>query len=266
MRYCLLLTVLLPCILKAGGPWAQEKGHGYSELSLTSGFSSWVVDLTIQGYAEVGFGNKLTGKLIVPVKFVSTKLDRDNEFVPASIGTASLWGPGNIVAGLAYELYKKKVVLAAKIDIWGQTIISDDTHGLRTGYDRWSFRPTFAIGQGYSKFYWYIDIYTDLATNGYSHGLGAIAELGYVKQNNFSASLYIQYVQSFNNGSFNESQAAAYQLTGFFVDDEYYVNIGAKLSKTIKHGWGISGGLFRIFTLRDGSGILTGKLGVFKVL
>lgn len=264
MRYWLVLLLLCPTVLFAGGPWAMEKGKGYAELSLSSGFSSWIVDLSIQGYLEVGLGKRFTAKLIVPAKYMSTTLDKDNEFVPATIGTASLWGPGNVVAGLAYQLYKKKVVLAAKLDVWGKTTRADDAHGLRTGYEKWSFRPTFSLGQGVGMFYWFTDVYAELNTNNYSHGLGAIAEGGFTRNQKFYVSLYLQYAQNFRNGNFNSTQPAAYALTGFFVDGEQYVSVGLKLAQTVKNGWGINGGLFRIFTISDGSGILSGKLGVYK--
>jgi hypothetical protein len=106
----------------------------------------------------------------------------------------------------------------------------------------------------------YTELYAELNTNHYSHNLGAILEGGY-KNKRYYISGYAQYVQSLKNG--DHVDAPAYFYTGFFVNDEQYLNVGAKAGINIKKGWGVDFGLFRIFNLVDGSGILTGKAGIF---
>lgn len=265
MRICLLSFLLLTSTLVyAGGPWSPKLWKGYSEISVAAGFSSWVADVSLQGYAELGLGRGLAARLIVPVKYVSTTMDSDNEFVPASIGTASLWGIGNVVLGINYQTFNKKAALGVGVDVWSRTLATDAEQGLRTGYNKWSIRPRISVGQGFSKAYWLADLYADIATNGYSSGMGFIFEGGYNK-NGITAAGYLQYVQSFFNGSFNDNENTAFQLTGFYADEETYLNIGGKFAWKHKSGWGLNAAVFRVFTLTDGSGILTPKLGVFKV-
>lgn len=258
------ILIFISTLAYAGGPWSPKLWEGYSEVSVAAGFSSWVADVSIQGYAELGLGRGFAARLIVPVKYVGTTMDKQNEYIPVNIGTASLWGIGNIVLGVNYQILSKKVALGVGVDIWGRTLATDPQHGLRTGYNKWSIRPRISVGQGYSKAYWLADLYADIATNNYSSGMGFIFEGGYNK-NGITAAGYLQFVQSFFNGSFNSNENPAFQLTGFYADEENYLNIGGKFAWEHNSGWGLNAAVFRVFTLTDGSGILTPKLGVFKV-
>lgn len=261
--FLFLIVMIISLLSYAGGPWAQAQWKGYTEVSGISAFSTVVLDVSIQSYTELGLGKNLTAKLIVPAKYMSTELSGAQKELPSSVPSGSLWGPGNIVVGLRYQILKKKVVLGAGLDVWARTLKKDDLRGLRTGYDKWGFRPTISIGQGYKNGYWYTDVYADIGTNNYSEGIGLIAEGGWKKEK-FYLSLYMQYVQSFYNDNFYDLQPASYRETGFFRDQETYISVGPKFGYTIKNGWGLNTALYRIFVLTDGSGILSGQLGVFK--
>lgn len=265
-RSSLLFFLLLGCVpynSYCGGPWAQAQWKGYTELSGISAFSTVVLDVSIQSYTELGLGKNLTAKLIVPSKYMSTELSSADKYLPNNFPTGSIWGPGNIVVGLRYQILQKKITLGAGIDVWARTLRRDDLRGLRTGYDKWGFRPTLSIGQGYEKGYWYADVYADIGTNNYSEGMGLILEGGWKKEK-FYLSAYMQYVQSFYNNNFYDLQPAPYRETGFFRDQETYMSFGPKFGYTIKNGWGVNAALYRIFVLTDGSGIVSGQLGIFK--
>lgn len=224
----------------AGGPWAEGKGKGFVELSFLSPIRSSAQDLTFQLYSEIGVTEKITLKAVLPFKSVGS---------PDNINTmkfdkGNLFGISNIVIGAKYQILKKKVVLSAGFDAELKTVKSNDELGLRTGFEKYTFRPIVSVGFGMDKFYTYAELKPGFSTSNHGHELNAVAELGGEVSKDIWLAAYFEYRGVIKEGSFNSFDPEAYANTGFFRDGLRFFTAGAKFSAKLYKDFGVSLGMF----------------------
>jgi hypothetical protein len=257
-----LLILALPSATWAGGPWAEGKGRGYVETSALFNLLNENLDHTYQVYAEAGLLEKLTLKLVVPLKYVGSP---DNLDV-SQFEKGKLFGISNINVGLKYEFFKKAAVLSAGMDAEMRTVNAYDEFGLRTGYEKFTFRPVFAAGWGTEMVYAYGELKPGFSTNGFGHELGFVTEVGGKVDENVWLAFYFEIRGVFRNGDFNDRDAAAYAATGFFRDQQNYFTTGVKFAADLHKGFGINFGAFYgsgVNQPESSGGILALKAGLF---
>jgi hypothetical protein len=261
---CLFLLwalFFMQTVVFAGGPWAEGKGKGYVEASSLFAVATTTMDHTYQIYAEVGVTEKFTLKTILPFKYISTPDDIDMmQFEPGK-----LFGVSNFVLGGKYEVYKKKVVMSAGLDVEMKTVKSNDALGLRTGYEKFTIRPIYSVGFGMEKVYTYSEFRPGFSTNGYGHDINLIAEVGGKVDENVWIAGYLEYKGVFKNGNFNDTDEIAYSATGYFRDEQNFFTAGVKLAAYLHKGFGLNGAVFygRGVTTAGGGSSIAVKAGVF---
>ena len=256
-----LLCFLIPFHINAGGPWAQGKLKGYSEISTNLEFNQFTTMVGLQSYTEFGITKNLTLKAIIPVNYLSTEKDADNHV--SSNPNGSLWGMGNVTFGANYQLINKGIALSVGCDFMAKTFNSDSITGLRTGYEKWSFKPTLAIGKGFSKAYISAELYTSITTNRYSEEVGLVLDGGYKLGGKMWIGLYAHYLQSIENGDFQNIDHPAFMETGFYDNDEHSLTLGLKLSYLITEKFGVNATPLWVAGLSESYTAISVKLGVF---
>ncbi|MEZ5008224.1 MAG: hypothetical protein R2728_05900 [Chitinophagales bacterium] len=262
MRFILLLAFVLGFLpVKAGGPWAEGKGKGYVETSALFAVATTTKDHTYQLYAEVGLLEKLTFKAIIPLKYISTPNDLD----PNRFEQGTLFGISNVTLGLKYEVFKKKAVMSVGFDTELKTLNSDAALGLRTGYQKYTFRPIYSVGYGVEKLYTYGEIKPGFSTNGFGHDINVIAEIGGKVDENIWIAGYFEIRGVFKNGDFNTLDAETFLNTGFYRDRQNFFTAGAKIAATLVKGFGINGAVFygTNVTQSNGGGLISVKAGIY---
>lgn len=253
----IVVVSLFYSLCMAGGPWAEGSKKGFFEAS--AGFSlgnSSYIDNNYQIYTEVGIGNRINVKLILPFRTVGITDQLD------TLDAKRLTGISNIVLGANYQLLKSKP-LSIGLDVELKTINKNDIFGLRTGSPRYSFLPNVSFGHAFDKGYLITKYSFGVLTDDFSLTQAFQFEIGYTGKKNLLVALYANYFYSFNNGDFAEVDLPVYNRTGFGIDNQRYLTIGPKLLYEIDNGLGISTSL--LFTLgQAGSGdVIAPKIGIY---
>lgn len=175
-----------------GGAWTKTKGKYYFQTSYsymkyrsifyegsTAYLDRQIFDYTIQAYYEYGLNDELTFISVLPFKSVGT-LGQTN-FEQANINTL-LPFPGadplsedkleafsNMQFGIKYALPSGKYVKAIQAKLYTPSRAYNHEAGLRTGFNAWSFHPSFIISRGYNKSYFSGDFGLRFQSNGHSH-------------------------------------------------------------------------------------------------
>lgn len=245
----------------AGGPWAEGKGKGYAELSALFNITKDNKDHIYQLYSEVGVTDKLTAKLILPFRLLSSP----SSFDPNVVTIGQVFGISNPTIGLKYEFFKEKVVLSAGMDVEFGLIKTFDEGGLRTGFERYTFKPVFAVGWGIEKLYTYAEVIPGFSTNGFGHEMGFVAELGGKIDEQIWLAAYFQIRGVFKNGDYNLTDGPTYMLTGYFRDRQNFYSVGVKFSAILFKGFGLNLGGFYGSSVSQtgGTGLFSFKAGLF---
>lgn len=251
-----LLFLLISVSMFSQGPWTQEKGKFYTQLSFTTipnyntlfgnpdyeNFGTYS-DNTIQFYGEYGLSNKTTLIINLPYKIITI----NNFKNPAidCVGDCSQdfnkTALGNISLGLKHNFYKKDWVLSGQISLETNTSSYNKASGIRTGYDAWSFTPLFLAGKSYEKSYIQTFIGADIKTNNYSSNFKVGGEYGKKIGKKVWLIGFLDIVKSLENGNVN--LPTANQLTGFYVNNQEYGGFGFKGIYEIDNKFGINAGL-----------------------
>ncbi|MEZ5003807.1 MAG: hypothetical protein R2730_12315 [Chitinophagales bacterium] len=262
MKYWLLIVLMTGFLsAKAGGPWAEGQGKGYVETSALFAVATNTKDHTYQLYAEIGWLEKLTFKAIVPLKNISTPDDLD----PQMFEQGSLLGIGNITLGLKYEVMKKKAVMSVGFDTELKTLRSNNALGLRTGYQKYTFRPIYSVGFGIEKLYTYGELKPGFSTNGFGHDVNIVAEVGGKVDENIWLAGYFEMKGVFKNGDFNNNDPVVFASTGFYRDRQNFFTAGIKIAATLVKGFGMNGAVFygTNVTQSEGGGSIAVKAGIY---
>jgi hypothetical protein len=248
----------------AGGPWNQSAGHGYSQIGFSYirytqmfngadqenpySLNREVTDITLQGYLEYGLSDRWNLIGTLPVKFTSTDekiLDAgENPSTSDTLPAGSLNGLGNISAALRYQILSEPFALAARFTAEANTIQSDETTGLATGFDAWSFKPAIDAGISGERWYAFSEIGLGLRTSDYPALFLFSLEGGY---SFFDSKTFLVGVVDFNLTIGTEdsdpisppSQAA----TGMYLSDQEFISYGIKILQSISPHWWVNAGI-----------------------
>ncbi|MGB1042796.1 MAG: hypothetical protein ACPGU6_05340 [Tenacibaculum sp.] len=253
-KLAILSLLLITITASAQSPWTKKKNEGYVQLSYTS-ISSYdalfgdpeiklpktISDNTLQLYAEYGLSDKTTLLVNVPFKMTSSEeqiftIDGLNDVINSKKNSL-----GNIQIGLKHNFYKKKWLLSGQFNIEANTSNYDNTTGLRTGYDAWTFTPLFLAGRGFDK--WYIQAFTgfDIRTNDYSSNYKLGGEIGYKTLNWLWIAGFLDGVASLNNGEI--ALPAQNLTTGLYINNQSYAAFGLKFIGEFNSKFGANIGL-----------------------
>ena len=247
-KLTILLLLFISSTLFSQSPWVKNKKEGYVQLSysMVSNYDKLfgdpevnlgkkVSDNTLQFYGEYGITNNTI--LLVNVPF---KLTSSNETTSSSNNSL-----GNIQIGLKHNFYNKKWVLSGQLGVEANSANYDNTYGLRTGYDAWTFTPLFLAGRGFNN--WYVQAFTgfDIRTNDYSSNFKLGGEIGYKTLDWLWIAGFLDGVASLGKGDI--TLPAENLSTGLYVNNQGYAGFGLKLIGEINKNFGANialGGAF----------------------
>ena len=253
----------MPFLVLAGGPWASPELGGYFEFGGTFTLST-LTDNTYQLYSEFGLSKQLSAKAVLPFRQISSPNDIKS-ISNETVEFGRLNGIGNITLGLKYQV-PASIPLSIGLDLSLNTLLENRNLGLRTGYDAYTIRPIFSTGNSSAKNYYYIEIMPGFTTNNYSSDLTLNLEYGGEFAENIYLSLYGQARLAFEDGNFNDADAEAFKLTGFYVDRQRYYIVGPKFAIGLASKWGLSLAFFYINGANQMGTVYSAKLGLYYQL
>ena len=253
LRAVLICTLLAPA-LAAQSAWTQPEGGTFVQLSFNAitpydqlysdGGTSFVTgremtETSLELYGEYGlFANTtLVGNL--PLRNVdSGALVPGSTIQPVTIPEDSLSDLGNLLLGVRRQLSTGSLSITGEFDVEFPTGTSDDSTGLSTGLDAYTFRPLVSVGQGFGKTY--LQGYAGLSfrTDDYSDDWRLGGELGYQFTPRFLLAGTLDLVDSFENGSVQFSSERL--QTGLFLDNQEYASFGLKGLWSFSEHFGLS--------------------------
>lgn len=250
-----ILLIFLSRQTLAGGPWTQEKGRGYAQLSFTFipaygslygrdgktiNLNREVSDQTLLGYGEYGLTPRLTLIGEVPLKFVSTadELLSGSDFPDNVLESGSLSGLGNVSLALKYALLqKKRLLLSGQVKIDAPTATGKANTGLRTGTDTWGVAPTLILGGSRRNIYVFVESGVRFRGNNYSQEFLLGGEAGISLFSRFWLIGVLDVRQSINDGTHDNENS---EQTGLYPDNQEYVAFGLKLIAEINRRFGVN--------------------------
>ncbi|WP_341220180.1 hypothetical protein [Polaribacter atrinae] len=227
------------------GPWTQEKGKFYTQLSFSTipsydkffgdpdySINGEITDNTIQIYGEYGITDNTT--LIVNLPFKLISIDNLNYIDPAvnCIGDCSeninenKTSIGNIEIGVKHNFYKKDWLLSGQLSVEANTSSFDENSGIRTGYDAFTFSPLFLAGKSFSNSYLQSYIGAKIRTNNYSSNFKFGGEYGYKVFKNIWIIGFLDLEKSFENGDIELPNIN--RITSLYVNNQEYGVVGLK--------------------------------------
>ncbi len=243
----IISLLLISSLSLLGHVWPQEKGSGYLQVSFTTknyngGYFGTYTDFMVRDlwrnvsesavmlYGEYGLTDKLTLIVDMPFRWQKTSetlnTPTENPFLlPLPAGKLS--GLGNVSFAAQYPILQKDFVFTVQTKLATNTSRFDETSGLRTGQDNFTFTPSLLYGKGFARSYLTFELGVSASTNNYANTLVANFEYG---RSFFEAKTYliatVNAVYSFQNGTYND---AASLQTVTYLDNQGYVSYGIKV-------------------------------------
>jgi hypothetical protein len=277
MKNILKIVVLLMSISTfSQGPWTKEKGKFYTQLSFTT-IPSYntlfddpeyklqrnVTDNTLQFYGEYGLSDKTTLLVNIPLKFINTEGFNNNaNDVFTQIEETSKTSLGNIEIGLKHNFYKKDWLLSGQLSLEANTSSFDQSSGIRTGYDAFTFTPLFLAGKSFGKSYLQTFIGSKIRTNNYSSNFKIGGEYGSKISKHIWLVGFLDIEKSFNNGTIN--LPVENTVTGLYVNDQEYGVIGVKAIVEFSDKFGITASLPAAFFGNNVAKQVALSIGIYK--
>lgn len=256
----LIISIFISFSSYSQSPWTQKKGEfytqfGYSTIPNYTGIfgdpdyntERKISDNTYQLFGEYGISDKTTLLLNIPFKNVSSgDLSKPEETVIPLTDEKTINTFGNIELGVKQNFYNKKWLISGQLNVELNTSTYDDTSGLRTGYDAFTFTPLVNVGRGFNKFY--VQAFTGFAirTNSYSSNFKIGAEAGAKILNTLWIIGFIDIITSFDNGDYNVPVENS--LTGLYLNNQEYSAYGLKAIGEITPKFGIIAGFGGAFS------------------
>ncbi len=254
MKIQLLILVMIigPFQLIAGGGWTPKKGEGFFMLSqryIGGGYfanpyakiiaSPLATVMTTNIYGEYGLTNRFCAIVYSPfVTAVTQQSGIDSS--GNSYSKDKALGIGDIDLALKYRFLEKKG-FNASVSLWAGINSGDYRSGttkeLHLGDDDFSQMLRFDISKGFKKNYW-ATMYAGFnnRTNNYSDEIRVGGEIGYNRKDKFFAVLKIDSKSSLFNGSQPDSK-----YPGIYSNNLEYFGISPQVMYRFKHGFGIMG-------------------------
>jgi len=230
----ILALILSAVSVSAQSPWGRSKA-GFFVQGAFQGIPAYrqifdgfeVTDIqgevrenTVQLYSEYGFSRKWTGIFSLPI--------RRSIREPVNAGDPSkiiVGGLGNITLGVKRPFniagIQMAVTLLADLPATDQGV-----SGVRTAFDAFTVHPSFSLGKGFHRWYWYGYSGVGIRSNQYA-GFGQTGgELGYRFKKVWTIA-FADWMQSFENGSRTPLTVA--ERTGLFMDEQSWAAYGLKI-------------------------------------
>ena len=249
-----LIILLFSISTFSQSPWTQKKGKAYTQLSFTSianyntlfgdpdyNTEREITDRTLQFFGEYGLTDKTSLLVNIPFKMIETG-DLTSPSITAIPLTSSATENtlGNIEIGLKHNFYNKKWVLSGQFSIEANTSSYDDSSGIRTGYDAWSFSPLFLAGRGFGKTYIQGFVGANIRTNDYSSNFRIGGEVGRKLGKRIWLIGFVDVSKSLENGDI--LLPAENRLTGLYVNDQEFGAFGLKAIGEFSNNFGLTAG------------------------
>ncbi|WP_339662265.1 hypothetical protein [uncultured Polaribacter sp.] len=272
-----LLFLFISISVFSQGPWTQEKGKVYTQLSFTTiptynelfgdpdyTISGEIADNTIQFYSEYGLSNKTTLLVNLPLKLITIN-GFQNPAIDC-IGDCSQdynkTSLGNIEIGLKHNFYNKTWLLSGQLSMEANTGSFDGNSGIRTGYDAFTFSPLFIAGRSFSKSYLQTFIGSNIRTNNYSSNFKIGGEYGGKISKNIWLIGFLDISKSFKNGDI--VLPITNLATGLYVNDQEYGVLGIKAIGEFSDNFGVTASLPAAFFGNNVAKQLALSFGVYK--
>ncbi|QXP66280.1 hypothetical protein [Polaribacter sp. AHE13PA] len=263
------------------GPWTQEKGKLYTQLSFTTipnydkffgdpdySINGEITDNTIQIYGEYGITNNTT--LIVNLPFKLISVDNLSYMDPAiycivdcskniNENKTSL---GNIEIGVKHNFYKKDWLLSGQLSVEANTSSFYENSGIRTGYDAFTFSPLFLAGKSFSNSYLQSFIGAKIRTNNYSSNFKFGGEYGYKVFKNIWIIGFLDLEKSFENGDIELPDIN--RITSLYVNNQEYGVVGLKAIGEFSDNFGVTASLPAAFYGNNVAKQVALTVGVYK--
>lgn len=240
------------------GPWTQEKGKFYTQLSFTTipnyntlfgnpelQINGKISDNTFQVYGEYGISDKTS--LIINLPYKSITFNSKSNVVCITTPCPSLdkkykeSALGNIEIGLKHNFYKKLWLLSGQLSVEANTGSFDDKSGIRTGYDAVTFTPLFLAGRSFRKSYLQTFLGVNIRTNNYSSNLKMGGEYGGKISKKIWLIGFLDISKSLKNG--NIILPASNLATGLYINDQEYGVVGVKAIGEFSNKFGVTASL-----------------------
>ena len=241
----------LPPTAPGQSPWTREAGHGFAQLSTyavqydklyTSGSGDFrtsreITDVTVEAYGEFGLTDDLTLIGRVPYKLLDAGDAVANPSLPSTIRDASLTRFGNLAVALRQRWLDDDFTLSGQLEVELPTGDFDQSSGLRTGYDAFTFAPLVSIGRGFGRAYAFGYGGFGFRTGDYSNTWRLGGEAGYRVLEPLLVAGFVDVVQSFEDG---DVRLPTTNLeTGLYVNDQEWVAFGVKGLLQLGEGIGL---------------------------
>lgn len=147
--------------------WTQKKGEGYFQIGTsffnyettynnnyeTGPIPRPISETIFLAYGEIGVFDRLMATVAIPIHFTSSS-DLASDWIGFSPEKGKLNGLGNIYGALTYSILDKNgFVLSAKTGVSLNTSVTNESTGLRTGFNTYGITPTLLAGIGTSHFF-----------------------------------------------------------------------------------------------------------------
>lgn len=246
----IFLHLLITFSCFSQGPWTQEKGKFYTQVSFTTipsydtlfgnpdyNINGQISDNTIQLYGEYGISNKTTLIVNLPYKLIT--LNENN--IKNTVNKL-----GNIEFGLKHNFYNKDWLLSGLFTIEANTSSYNEISRIRTGYDAWSFTSLFLAGKSFGKNYLQAFVGANIRTNNYSSNFKIGGEFGGKVGNKIWLIGFLDISKVFKEGYFRRGELSPKTfspVTGLYVTDQEYGVVGAKVIGEFSDNFGITASL-----------------------
>jgi len=261
-KITLLITLFISISTFSQGPWTQEKGKLYTQLSFTTipsyhelfgdpdyTIDGEITDNTIQLYGEYGINNNNTIIVNIPFKLIS--FDNNQE---TSIG--------NIEIGLKHNFYKKDWLLSGQFSVETNTGSFYENSGIRTGYDAFTFTPLFLAGKSFKKSYLQTFIGTKIRTNNYSSNFKFGGEYGGKISKNIWIIGFLDIEKSFKNE--DVILPTSNLATALYVNNQEYGVVGVKAIGEFSDNFGVTASLPSAFFGNNVAKQVALSVGIYK--
>mgnify|MGYP007130727774 CR=1 FL=1 len=244
---------LLPFAVSAQSPWARSKAGFYAQASwqfipaypTLFGADGGDIELArevaennVQLYGEYGIGKKTTVTAALPLVWSRRgSINPASPYVVGQVDSGSILGLGNVQLSLRHQFLAGKIVLAGTLRLGLPASTSEQSTGLRTGYDALTVLPTLSAGMGLGKAYWFVYGGYGYRSNNYSSFLNAGVEGG-VKLWRVWLIGFSEYLGSLENGS--RSIALPDVSTGLYENDQGWLSLGLKTLIECHRFWGVN--------------------------
>ncbi|RED48973.1 hypothetical protein [Seonamhaeicola aphaedonensis] len=273
MKYYLSLIIALVCTsIFAQSAWTKKKGEIYTQLAFTTindynqifGNPDYqternLTDNTFQIYGEYGITDNITIMVNLPVKLIEAGSLANNSASMTS--SKSITRLGNIDISIKHLLSNKKWIISTEINLEANTSAFDNSSGIRTGFNAWSFTPTINFGRSFKKYYTQVYTGLNIRTNGYSTNFKLGGEVGTKPLKKLTLIAFVDILKSFKDGSVeippNNLQTALY------INNQEYGAFGLKIIGALGEKYGINAGFGGAFFGRNVAKSPALTLGVY---